>query len=385
MVKKEEIMSKIPVKLRDKLLEIKGIFSIVRSKQKIQELNRAIESTDVSNWNNLNSDIDVWKRSLKKIALSTSVGFDIAINFFNNDIQIIKINKFKEININSPIIICVVKNDLKRMKVFYDHYRKIGIEKFAILDNGSVDGTFEWLMSQEDTDVYRTESLYTTNKRQSWINKLISFYGFNKWYMVVDSDELFVYQDMEKKTIQELTNLAIKKGYKRIRSITLDMYSENPMFSDNEDSNYLSQYVYFDNDNYNYREHYAFRCIDGGMRVRMFRGENKDFAPYLTKYPLLYFEKGDLQYNSHYSFPIYKNFEDVCWAGLMHYKFLSSDMKKYKEIAKSGAFYGGSYEYKQYIKLYNENKKKSFMHKNSKIYKNSQSLKYIKEIERIKW
>ena len=117
----------------------------------------------------------------------------------------------------------------------------------------------------------------------------------------------------------------------------------------------------------------------------MFKGTNEKFGPYLTKYPLIYFERGDIQYNSHYSYPFYKNFDGPCWGALLHYKFLKSDMNKYIAIANSGSFYGGSYEYKQYIKMYKENPDMKYIYENSNKYINSTSLEKIKEIERIGW
>ena len=381
---KEKILLAINPKLREKLLLLSVITRPVSTVKKLKNLNCIVKNKkDEYKWGRLNNDWDIWIEALKSITIRTSVGYEIALGFLEDKIEII--NNNEHIDDGSPIVICVVKNDITRIKEFYKHYRKMGINNFVMLDNNSDDGTFEWLSMQKDTSLFRTEVKYTTNKRQAWINKLISYYGFDRWYIIVDSDELLVYEKMESKTLEDLISFAEKNKYKRIRTITLDMYSEKSFNDDDNNENYLEKYIYFDSDNYNEVFHHAFKCIDGGMRVRMFKGTNEKFGPYLTKYPLIYFERGDIQYNSHYSYPFYKNFDGPGWGALLHYKFLKSDMNKYIAIANSGSFYGGSYEYKQYIKMYKENPDMKYIYENSNKYINSTSLEKIKEIERIGW
>ena len=382
---KEKILLAINHKLREKLLLLSIITRPVSTVKKLKKLNRiAKNKKDEYKWGQLNNDWDIWIESLKSITIRTGVGYEIALGFLEDRIEIIN-NNNEYIDKEQPIVICVVKNDIIKIKEFYKHYRKMGIKNFVILDNNSDDGTFEWLSTQKDTNLFRTDVKYTTNRRQAWINKLISYYGFDRWYIIVDSDELLVYEEMESKTLEDLISFAEKNKYKRIRTITLDMYSEKSFNDDDNNENYLEKYIYFDSDNYNQVFHHAFKCINGGMRVRMFKGTNEKFGPYLTKYPLIYFERGDIQYNSHYSYPFYKNFDVPCWGALLHYKFLKSDMNKYIEIANSSAFYGGSYEYKQYIKIYKENPDMKYIYENSNKYINSASLEKIKEIERIGW
>ena len=62
----------------------------------------------------------------------------------------------------NPIIVLCIKNDLKRIQMLVDHYRSLGVEKFAFMDNGSNDGTFEWLINQPDIDLFRCYEPYQT-------------------------------------------------------------------------------------------------------------------------------------------------------------------------------------------------------------------------------
>ncbi|WP_308636707.1 glycosyltransferase family 2 protein [Paenibacillus silvisoli] len=371
----------IPSFLREYLLLVTSIRNPLRSVKKITNIKKLSNTLHKSEWGSLDNDIDIWKNAFINLSLRTTTGIEIANCFFNNDLTMKKAAGRN----NDLIVVCVVKDDLVRIKSFYQHYRSLGVQKFAILDNSSTDGTYEWLLEQDDTDVFHTTTPYSTNRRQGWINRLISYYGFNRWYLIVDADEHLMFEGMESKSISDFKEHAWRKGNFRVRTLTVDMYSKHSLNEKVPDNDYVSSYIYFDSDNYREKKNYCFKYIDGGMRVRMFKGDNEKFNPYLTKYPLIYFQKGDIQYNSHYSFPFHKNFRSKCWGALFHYKFLPSDLKKYNEIALSGSFYNGSYEYKQYISIYNKNPNMTFIYSGSKRYVDSNSLKLISKIDQVGW
>ncbi|MBM7685773.1 glycosyltransferase family 2 protein [Defluviitalea raffinosedens] len=379
----ERIMLLLNPKIRDKILLLRLLKKPVKCYGELMNIDKMANDIIGNNWGELDKDINVWRKAFKLLSISTSVGYEIANYFFKDDLKIVNSSRINNFNRNDVIAICVVKNDLIRMKTFYEHYRKLGVKRFAILDNNSDDGTYEWLKEQKDTDLFKTDIPYSTLRRQAWINKIIAYYGFNRWYLIVDSDELFVYENCENNKINDLINIVQINRITRVRTLTVDMYSDGSKGIN--ESDYLKHYVYFDSDNYELIQRYNFNLVVGGMRARVFQDNNKRFFPYLTKYPLIYFEKGDIQYSSHYSFPFYKNFQSPCWGALLHYKFLPSDLKRYSEISKSGKFHNNSYEYKQYIKKYREDSKLSFIYKDSKEYKNSYSLRYISIIENIKW
>ena len=62
---------------------------------------------------------------------------------------------------------------------------------------------------------------------------------------------------------------------------------------------------------------------------------------------------------------------------LRHYKFLPSDQKKFVEIANSGNYAHGSYEYKNYIEKTRNNQTLSFYNSASVEFTSSQALKKI--------
>lgn len=319
-----------------------------------------------------------WRKSFLKLILNDKNSVEILKAFTNNQIDLIKAKYPKE---NNPILISVVNNEMVRIQKLFDHYRSMGIQNFVILDNNSTDGTKEWLCKQTDCEVYSTEETYTTQKREAWINRLISYYGFNRWYLVVDSDEHFVYQDMETNDINHFISQIKLKGYKRVRSLMLDMYPKSNVFSQTEldrNNDFISKYSYFDKNTYTIKKESFGLIVQGGPRKRIF-----NLNVYLTKHPLFYFQHGDIQAHSHYQYPYKKNKDLPCFSALLHYKFLDSDISKYKERVKAGSFYNGSEEYRNYLNLFNNNESVNFFYEGSVKYENSNSLKEIKLLQKI--
>jgi hypothetical protein len=322
-------------------------------------------------------EAESWKKAFYKLICMDKNMYEMLCAFTNNDIKCL--NKGLE-KVDSPILISVVKNEMKRIPAFINHYRKLGIKHFVILDNNSNDGTLEWLLDQKDCDVYFTKEEYSTIKREAWINRLLSYYGFNQWYLIVDSDEHFVYPGMESTNINDLILFLEKNGHNRVRSIMLDMYSREDisLINENIDNDYVRTNSYFDVDTYKVSNENFGIMVTGGPRERIF-----GLDVYLTKHPLFYFEVGDIQGHSHYQYPYKKNKSLPCFSALLHYKFLGSDLEKYRKRAQSGSFYNGSIEYKKYVELFSTEREFSFHFDGSAEYVNSNSLNKINLINDI--
>ena len=93
----------------------------------------------------------------------------IATQFINAKIRLTKKN-YEKIPVNEPILLCNVKDDLKRVKMMIEYHRKIGVNYFAIIDNNSTDGTYEYLVEQK-IDLFETDEVYNSRKRAGWMMK----------------------------------------------------------------------------------------------------------------------------------------------------------------------------------------------------------------------
>ena len=281
-----------------------------------------------------------------------------------------------------PIVVLCVKNDRSRIEMLVKHYRKLGIERFAIIDNASDDGTFEWLLEQDDIDVYRTADPYSSFVKEAWINRVVSMYGFCRWYLLTDSDELVKYVGMETHPITDVVSFAEHNGYDRLEALTLDMYSAKGLYAPiDENSTIEDEYCWMDTDSYEEGPKQVgaetVQRLTGGPRKRKMNA-----SPTLMKYPLVFFKPGTLSANAHFPFP-YKELNEVpCVLAIMHYKFLPEDQKEYmrRATASSGFGLGGGY-YRSYIQ--NINKPETFMYEGSRKYVDSQSLVGLPYIQTI--
>lgn len=321
-------------------------------------------------------NFDTIKKSFKKMLLCMPHNLDVVKYFLKSDLQYInKKIDIKGIDKNEPILICVEKDDILKIKELYKHHLELGIKYFVFIDNGSIDGTIEFLKDKKNVDIIKSSTKYQTSAREAWINRILCHYGYNHWYLVVDSDEMYNYIGSENIKIQEHIKKLEEKGIKRELSFMLDMYSKNELFLETE--NFIKDCCYFDVDTYSKEQYTKFIKIIGGPRSRTFdsNGNKKEFM--LGKYPLFFFEKGDIQSNSHFTFPFYKNINIPCTSVLMHYKFIGNDIEKYKKRIEEKNYSNGSEDYKVYMERYESKKTTSFYNEKSEKYIDSNVLKKI--------
>lgn len=303
----------------------------------------------------------------------------IPVAFLESDIYLEK-SSFAPVDValQEPIVVCVIKDDLARVKMFLDHHKSIGVKYFVFVDNMSSDGTFEYIIGCDNVNVYRCRTTYSTTNRDGWINRILAYYGFNRWYLCLDSDELFVYPDMEQTSITAFVELLQKRKLKGVRALMVDMYSDKSIFSEEEVVDIKKEYRFFDNEGYRKRIQFEFDPILGGARERIFSSPGVKLDTSLLKSPLFYLDENIVYGNAHYLFP-YKNNREFPFCGvLMHYKFLPGDFEKYRARMLTRSYYNGSAEYNAYVNKYAENSQIAFMHSSSERFENSNSFKQIK-------
>ncbi len=303
----------------------------------------------------------------------------IVFSFCDSHIEVIR--RTEPCDKNKPIVVLCVRNDIRRIKMLVDHYRALGVTQFAILDNGSDDGTYEWLLKQTDVDLYRCVAQYQTNVKEGWINRLISYYGFDRWYIVTDSDELFVYPGMETLPLAELTKRLEDAGVKRVKALTLDTYSDAPLFTESADIR--KDFRWIDSDSYTEKTTsagiYRIKRFIGGPRYRLMNST----VP-LDKHPLVYWETGTISSDAHYQFPHSYINEAPCFAGVLHYKFIDADLEEFKKRASDqSTFAGNGIFYREYMDFFNAQQQRSLMYDGSIEFTSSEALKQIPLIERL--
>ncbi len=192
----------------------------------------------------------------------------------------------------SILAFVTVRNEIVRLPYFIEYYRGLGIDHFLFVDNGSDDGTAEFLRAQSDVSVWTTQHSYKLARfGMDWVGWLQWRYGNGHWCLTVDADELLVYPDCEARDLKKLTAWLDEKRTCSFGAMMIDMYPKGPL----KDVDYLpgddplKVLSWFDADNYRDQIHhyYGNLWIQGGVRERMFFAKDPARAPTLNKTPLV--------------------------------------------------------------------------------------------------
>jgi tetratricopeptide (TPR) repeat protein len=185
----------------------------------------------------------------------------------DNDIQLRK---------DEILLFSAVRNERPRLDWFMRYYRKLGVDKFIIVDNGSTDGSAELLLNHCDVILYKTSDQYSRSGwGMRWINELIERYGKKNWCIFVDADEAFIYPEYENLNLHGLADYLGGNGYEAMPATMLDMYpAVLPSGDTQEDFERRKEsYVFFDNQFHRYGFPICpYQEVHGGIRRRLFHG-----------------------------------------------------------------------------------------------------------------
>lgn len=289
--------------------------------------------------------------------------------FFTEKVELLKESCNKD-DFSMPVVVVAVRNDIPHLMVLLEHYRGLGINNFAIIDNDSDDGTLEYLLSQKDVSVYSAKTQFKDYYKNGWKNQVIARMGLNHWYIYIDADELLVYPDMEKVSLKEYMERLDKRNIKKLNGFVLDMYPKyDLMDTEKEVFDLKQEYCWYDKYDARYTK-YKGNYVWGGMRKRVF-GTNS----LLAIKRIVYYEKGRFICSSHYVFPYYESDAGKVNVAYLHYKFLPTDLANYRRVVDTGIYHNGSNGYKHIMKVFDSNSKINAFCELSKKWEGSHCLK----------
>lgn len=259
------------------------------------------------------------------------------------------------------ILLCAtLRNERSRLPYFLTYYRKLGITHFLFVDNGSEDGSGDYLAAQPDVSLWRTtESYQAARYGTDWMNWLLMRHARGRWVLTVDVDEFFVYPYCDTRPIRALTDWLDGYGIRSFGAMMLDMYPKGPVGAQpyREGQNPMEIACHFDAGNYMISRNrtYGNLWIQGGPRARAFFADTPAEAPALNKIPLVKWQRGNVYVNStHMLLPrrlnlVYDSAGGEMISGcLLHAKFLSTFADKVREEADRREHFAESREYRAY-------------------------------------
>ena len=327
---------------------------------------------------NIKNNIVVWKKYKGALTSDSSRAFrslagyessveryqDYLEGYVSENFQLISGDLDLVTKNDSLVMMCAVKNDLYRVKYQYEKMKQYGVNNFVYIDNGSTDGTKEWLAERDDVILYSTTQRFNSTIKSAWYKRIVDSIGYNRWYLYLDSDEVYMYPGIEEDKFQRFLEFFERKNISAIGSVLLDMYPRTAVsIHSSKTMPDLHEYCYFD-PTYKVRHYRICKVFYGGPRYRVFGGEMHKLTNWLNKTNLVYYKKDFFQY-AHHLVPHSLNFKAKVVAATLHYKFLPNDFDRIREIAEAGTYAGNSKEYKAYAKVLEDKNSLSFYCKDS--------------------
>lgn len=246
------------------------------------------------------------------------------------------------------ILICVARNAATYIPSFLAHYRRLGVTRFAFLDDRSDDQT-RALLAQPDVDLYASNVDF---RRASggllWRDMLVGQYGYDRWYISVDCDEYLIYPGCENRPITAFIADLERNRLKRTLAIMLDIYPDGKLAEaahDPIDAPPTVRCPLHDGDGYTVYDDSHSTAVRGGPRLRLFGADMR-----MSKFPVIFVDRVT-QFNGgshHAPIPVTRNFGPV-HAVLLHYKFPTDAVKEFHRIADQGTHAKGAGFYKAII------------------------------------
>jgi len=193
---------------------------------------------------------------------------------------------------NAILCAATVRNEMQRLPHFLAHHRALGVDHFLFVDNGSDDGTRDYLAAQEDVSLWETRHSYRLSRfGVDWLTWLQVKHAHGHWCLTLDADEIFIYPHYETRPLRALTEWLDREGEAALGAMMLDMYPDGPLdgaeYAPGDDP--MRLLAWFDGGNYTIRRQKRMEnlWIQGGVRARHFFAGTPRRAPTLNKVPLV--------------------------------------------------------------------------------------------------
>ena len=271
---------------------------------------------------------------------------------FNDDLRLVfGINGSVNIAQNNQVIcVCIFRNFGDFFQKWIAHYIDIGVNKFVLVGCGEpeeLDVIKKYIDSFDiDVDVWQWLGVFNCNKECAIKQRIIDYYGINKWYLLVDSDELFIFPHFRKMNIGDYTTKLEKDKVLLTKSLMVDTYPKGNVLSKRN----IAEWKYVDRCGYCCESKPGdFLRFYGGMRTRVFGIKSS-----IQKISLFKYTGNEFIANDHFIYPYELNNIPLRHI-LLHYKFQPGFLDYYKTLIDEGVHWNESSEYKKYLSILEAN------------------------------
>ena len=156
---------------------------------------------------------------------------DARLGYQSNALEMISDeSRIKDAREAEVALVACMRNEMFMLPHFLAHYRKLGVTSFLIADNGSDDGTLEFLAEQPDVALFSVDTDYNLSRYGvAWQQALMSAFRVGKWSIVADADELLLWQEKQTQTLPDLLSDPGFDDADAVRIFMLDMYPKGPL------------------------------------------------------------------------------------------------------------------------------------------------------------
>lgn len=162
-----------------------------------------------------------------------------------------RVDHIRSLRADSLLLYCPVYNERSLLPIFLAHHRRLKVDGFVFIDNGSTDGSLEYLLEQTDCIVYTTQDSYAeANYAADWISLLSRRHSAENWALYLDCDELLIYEDCESIGLRDFIDQCSRQGFDAFYAIMLDAYSNrtNNLVTVDDCKDFSQSHIFVDRD-----------------------------------------------------------------------------------------------------------------------------------------
>lgn len=261
-------------------------------------------------------------------------------------------------------VVSVVRNEARMLPHFLSWYRSRGVNGFLIADNGSEDGTLNYLLAQPDVAVFTADTEFrAVDQGTDWKIALLAHYRLNRWSLIADADELLLYPGYLQTTLPAWLRRYRFSQTDAVGVRMLDLYPDGPLAGADPGEPNLFAIAGFTDRRPFLADSLATGPYDNGttwtsaVRHRLMPGMRPELFV-AQKVPLLRYRPWmRLSTSLHYAADVTLADDSLLFA---HFKYHADFAAKARREIERGQYYNNAEEYRRYLALVAEGRDSLF-------------------------